>query len=294
MPSQPAALSRNDLPLCYRTASHHSAKGQRAATTWLAAQLTLLAVGAVLGAVNSVGMGTIHLGYLFAASAMLLSLFPATWLAARNPQRAWYEGRAAAESIKSLSWKYALRAEPFAGEADTDLARLESDLSAVQRELKGIAWTGEAATATGPMRALRESALPLRKEAYRSGRIATERRWYREKADHYARQARWWNVAAVAATTIGLLGGFLEAFGALSYDLLGSASAVAAGATAWSQMKQFRPLSAAYALTDRELAAADRQLEADVDEREWALRASSAEDAISREHTMWLARREAA
>jgi hypothetical protein len=294
VPESPAALSRSDLPSIYRVASDHSARGQRTATRWLAAQLILLGFGAVLGAVDGVDVAGVHLGSASAAGALLISLVPAAWLAARNPQRAWYEGRAAAESVKTLAWKYAVRAEPFTGNDTTASTRLEADFAAICSEVESIDWPEWADQITPSMQALRQAGLEIRKEAYRSGRIEIERRWYAGKAASYQQANRRWNALAIGATAVGLTSGFLKAWGVMSYDGLGAASAIAAGATALLQMKQFRPLVAAYGLTGRDLTEVQKQLERAADEQEWAQRAAGAEDAISREHTMWLARREAA
>ncbi|WP_285684498.1 DUF4231 domain-containing protein [Actinoplanes sp. NBRC 103695] len=293
MSESAVALSRDDLPASYWAASEHSTRGQRVAIRWLAAQLILLSGGAVLGAVDGVNAGGIDLGAASAAAALLVSLVPAAWLAARNPQRAWYEGRAAAESIKTLAWKYAIRAEPFDCGDQAAIIRLKNDLTAIRLDLSTIAWPQHETIATPAMSALRAASLPTRRSVYRMGRIDAERRWYAEKTDNYIRMSRRWSALAVIATVAGLTGGVLKATGVLAYDGLGAASSIAAAATAWLQMKQFRPLAAAYRLTGRELSAVDHQLEHVTDEPDWAQRAASAEDAISREHTMWLARREA-
>lgn len=243
---------------------------------------------------DGIDLGDVHLGAASAATAMLISLVPAAWLAARNPQRAWYEGRAAAESIKTLAWKYAVRATPFAGEEQSAATRLEKDFKAICTDFPSIRWPEPADPITPAMQALRGASLANRKDAYKSGRIEIELGWYAEKTNHYLRVGRRWSLLAVGVTAAGLTCGFLKALDVISYDGLGAASAIAAGATAWLQMKQFRPLATAYGLTGRDLAAVEKQLERAANEQEWAQRAADAEDAISREHTMWLARREAA
>jgi hypothetical protein len=289
-------LSRNDLPPMYRSASGSSRHGQRRTVRWSAVQLSLLAAGALLGGVDAKISGGVQLGALAAAIALAASLIPAVWLARTNPQRSWYRGRAGAESIKTLVWKYAVRAEPFAGENTRAHERLITGLTQIKRDLSDIGWHPEAGgdtEITQPVRALRGATLSLRRDAYLAGRIDIERWWYRTKARHFARVARWWTAAALVATAVGLAAGFLRAFGVMSYDGLGAASAIAAAATAWLQLKQFRPLTAAYALTADELDAVRAGLVDIDDEAVWAHESHHAEEAISREHTMWLARREA-
>jgi hypothetical protein len=78
--------------------------------------------------------------------------------------------------------------------------------------------------------------------------------------------------------------------GWIDIDILGVAAAGAAAGTAWIQLKQHRTLAASYALAAQELSLALVRLENARDDEHWALEVSDAEEAISREHTMWLAR----
>ncbi|GIH02438.1 membrane protein [Rhizocola hellebori] len=285
------SLSRVDLPERYRLASDYSMAAQRSTTRWSALQLALLGAGALVGGVDVQLDNGVHLGALAAAVSLTLAMFPAVWLALRNPQRAWYRGRAAAESLKTLAWKYAVRAAPFTDDTDAD-DRFAADVRALRSDLAEVMLDDDGTAITEPMRRLRAADLPVRRRAYLTDRIDAECDWYQGKAAFYARAARWWIVAAIGATLLGLGAGFLKAFGFVSYDGLGAASAIAAAATAWMQLKQYRPLAAAYALTCRELGAVRQQLTEVTGEQMWALAAASAEEAISREHTMWIARRE--
>ena len=60
--------------------------------------------------------------------------------------------------------------------------------------------------------------------------------------------------------------------------------------TAWVAVKQFSPLASAYAVATKELGIQASRL-LTVDEKDWPLLAADAEEAISREHTTWLASR---
>jgi hypothetical protein len=290
-------LTDGGLPSMFRSADAASLAGQADTVRWSSLQLSMLVAGAVLGGVDiHLGNG-LDLGALIASIALLASLLPALWLNAKNPQRAWYRGRAAAESLRTLSWKYAVRAEPFTGSDAAANERLLQDMSSILQDLRDVGWlidAGGQAEITDEMQRLRNQPLALRRQAYIQGRLDAEYIWYTSKAATFTRMARRWAAAAFIATSIGLAGGFLRAFSLLDYDGLGSASAIAAAATAWVQLKQYRPLAAAYSLTAHELLVVKAGLEALVeDEVQWSRRCSEAEDAISREHTMWLARREA-
>src|SRR5689334_10249420 len=116
MPGGPSELILTDdgLPSMFRSADSASLAGQARTVRWSALQLAMLVMGSVLGGFDvQLGNG-LNLGALAAAVALAASLLPALWMTANNPQRAWYRGRAAAESLRTLAWKYAVRAEPFA------------------------------------------------------------------------------------------------------------------------------------------------------------------------------------
>ena len=68
---------------------------------------------------------------------------------------------------------------------------------------------------------------------------------------------------------------------------------MAAVAVAWLSLKQHSSLSSAYAIAARELNLVHEQVRTAQTEAEWALRVNDAEEAISREHTMWRASRTA-
>lgn len=81
---------------------------------------------------------------------------------------------------------------------------------------------------------------------------------------------------------------FFEGIGGVDFPGL-MAAFIMAGA-AWAAVKQFSPLAAAYSMASMELAIQADKLKS-VPENDWPLVAADAEEAISREHTMWLASR---
>ena len=77
----------------------------------------------------------------------------------------------------------------------------------------------------------------------------------------------------------------------VEFDGLGLLAAIAAAVAAWAQAQQHRTLSAAYGLAAQELALVMEDLTRVESELGWSDSVNNTEEAISREHTMWLARR---
>jgi hypothetical protein len=77
-------------------------------------------------------------------------------------------------------------------------------------------------------------------------------------------------------------------------NVLGIAAALTVAAAAWLRTKDHEGLAEAYNVTARELAKVEQQGERGfASEQEWSEYVADAENAFSREHTLWLARRSA-
>lgn len=71
----------------------------------------------------------------------------------------------------------------------------------------------------------------------------------------------------------------------------GLTGALVAAMTAWLQTKQHRALAAAYGVTALELASMRLKIARQSTESDWARFVADAEEAFSREHTLWKASR---
>ncbi|MGE7433672.1 MULTISPECIES: DUF4231 domain-containing protein [Kitasatospora] len=306
---------RDLLPGLFWTADSSSLQGQRRAVALSRWELLLLVAAAAAGSAD----GT--LWAWLAAFAYLCTVALAAVIGRQNPQGLWYEGRAAAESVKTLSWKYAVRADAYqpppralpdaellydaqlggiigqfgAGRAIPQFDRVQAELSTWRGPADGRPARHPQITET--MAALREQPLVIRREVYLRERVQTQRDWYNTKARQCAAASRWTSLFGIALPLLGLGLAVLRALGYFSYDALGTVSAVAASIAAWAQLRQYRPQAAAYSLAASELAVIEAQLgrlnlNSGEAEEVWARLARDAEDAISREHTTWQARRE--
>jgi hypothetical protein len=103
--------------------------------------------------------------------------------------------------------------------------------------------------------------------------------------------ARGWVLVSIVLEIAGVIGGALKAFGWISFDLLGLLAAAAGSVMAWIEAKQHRNLATAYGIASQELAAIASELTTLNGEERWAAFVGRAEEAISREHTLWRASR---
>ena len=287
-----------DYPALYRSADAGSMNGQRRFLRATRVRLWGLVLAAVGGGF-SLAVGRVDAFGLLGLVAFIAALGAELYMLTEKPDHQWYSGRAAAESAKTLTWRYMVGGQPFPVDGPADaaddafLARLSEilhDLS--ELDLAPLLTTDQQITPA--MKALRSRSLDERKQAYRQDRIDDQRAWYAAKAQWNARQSSRWSLAALTLECTGIVFAAAKAFGALQVDLLGLLAAAAAGLTAWSQAKQYQTLGRAYAVASQELATIRTHLDRPTAEAEWARLVQEWEEAISREHTLWRASRSAA
>ena len=104
-------------------------------------------------------------------------------------EKNWYNGRAIAESIKTSTWKYCMRAAPYADDISmqvpnanfrnmlTQIIKSNNELGEIVQAHQS---TGEQITAT--MQDIRSMNLEDRKSYYLEHRIDEQRQWYATKA----------------------------------------------------------------------------------------------------------------
>jgi hypothetical protein len=296
----PGHRERQLLPEPFWTADQASLQGQERSIRWYRGQILMLVLAALAGITD---VRHNHLNWFQAVSAAFFAGAGYFWwrLGREKPQSLWYEGRAAAESVKTLVWKYVVRAWPFAGEGeslDSDNAYLEqmSEVFAAFQKSPVIP-PGAKPMITDEMHRLRQTPLSVRRDLYLQERIRAQRTWYLSRADRCENATTTWQLVSTGTIILAVVVALTQFLGILDLHLLGVCTTIAAAVTAWIQLKQFRPLAAAYRLAASELDLIEAQLSRlDLTARDaeavWARLSSDAEDAVSREHTIWRARRD--
>lgn len=286
------ALNDAGLPGVWKNADEESGRAQ----LWTL-RLTWMKVGAgvvaAFGGVLSWSIGKIDVAAWLVLIGFLVALVSelASW--ATQPERRWYEGRAVAESAKTLAWRYSIGADPFPIEMSRSEAeqKFRERMSAVADQVADrVVFDAEQTVVTSSMESLRASSFEERRAAYVEHRTRDQQRWYAEKARANRSYATAWRVALIVAEVIAVVLATGRVFGGWTVDLAGLLAAVIAAGTAWVAVKQFSPLASAYSVATKELGVQASRLET-VAEVDWPLVAADAEEAISREHTTWLASR---
>jgi len=295
MTTPPLGLQRSDLSALCRSAAEVSAAGQRRMKLLVRCELLTL-IGAGAAGVQGLRLGPSDLDVLAAVAGVLflISLSCLTYRSITKPENSWYGGRAGAESVRTLAWRFAVGGDPFPTDllerdvADRYLDRLDQVLDQL-RDFDLAATRPDERELTAAMKRVRAAPFEIRRTVYQRDRIENQIRWYASTAARHEKRAKVWLRASALASLLGVVAAGLRLFGVLDLDLLGVAASCASAAVAWNQLNQNRTLAVAYRVTGQELAIIRDRAE-QVIEQQWATFVSDAEDAISREHTLWLAR----
>jgi hypothetical protein len=287
----------HQLPPFFEDADAAAVLAQRRYLLQFRLHLGLLVGAAVAGVVTwrFHGQGA-DWGGVTAATAFLASIIVRLYMEQQGDQRRWYDCRAAAESAKTLAWRYAVGGYPFPASMAPDEARrlFLSRLKEISRTLEMVDVSPHSSAhgeVNEAMELCRASDRASRIATYRKNRLLEQLDWYSSAATKNARSYRLWTKLALVTEMTGLLAAILKAANVIHVDLLGILSAAAASLVAWLQVKQHVTLAGAYSVTARELRHILSLVDKDADEEGWAKFVDDAEEGISREHTMWVASR---
>lgn len=277
-------------PASYVAADDMSATNQKRYMEAIRYRLVFLALAALGGAVTL--MGPVDWFAWLALVAFLAAIVCEVFILTARPDERWYEGRAAAESAKTITWRFAVGGDPFdvGTPADEAVQLLIDQLRDVAEDLPHVSRDVGGEEVPDELVALRGRPFTQRREHYLRGRVQDQVRWYRSKAQLNARNQIRFLLITIVLEFAGVLGAVLRIADVVDVDLLGVVAAVAAGAASWAQTRQYGQLSRAYAVAANELAIIEAQAKVQPEQR-WSRFVDEAEEAISREHTLWRASR---
>ncbi|WP_433262357.1 DUF4231 domain-containing protein [Actinosynnema sp. CS-041913] len=288
-----SGLRYGDLPGLFEAADAAALDGQRRYVRTVRLRLVLAVLAAASGIFTWL-VGRVDLAAIGTAIALAAVTVTEVNLKSTRPEDRWYDGRALAESAKSLAWKFSVGGAPFAkGRPERDVEReFIAQLRTLLEEAPTTAITpSRRPVVTDAMRALRAADLATRQQAYLRERIADQQDWYSDRARRNERRAGWWRTSLLAIEVAGIGAALAKAVGVIRIDLAGVVAAVIAAGTAWMSVRQLSTLARAYTFAANELGIVRGRLELVSDEAAWSAEVADAEDAVSREHTMWRASR---
>jgi hypothetical protein len=288
-------VNEQDFPALYRSSDKLSMDSQQHFFSVLKVHLVLLVAGAALSLVSAPKWYVA----VSQAAALLGALACSIYLFARRPDRYWYAARAVAESVKTMTWRFATKAEPFLhGDEASARQAFNGKLKAIVDQNRDVAGQLTSHLAglqiTDRMATMRALSLDQRKALYANLRVTEQLHWYASKAAVNRRLARLFFLCLIVVNAFAVGFALLRIkFPAAPYWPTDIFVAAAASLLTWMQAKRFTELAASYALASHEISfIADQALTPPTDP-EFSTFVGDAENAFSREHTQWVARKDA-
>jgi len=289
-------ITNTDFPGLYQSANTASLREQRIYFNGILAYVFLLVIAAFFAFLSDNTPTAIL--KIISALLFLSSLGVMIWLRVAKPDDIWYNGRAVAESVKTRAWRWMLRAEPYEDVEDIETMRKEfvKDLKAILKQNQSLIGKLGISSAvhdpiTRQMISVRKLPINERLEVYKKQRITDQALWYAKKAKFNKKKSTQWFVVTVILHSIAII--------CLLYNIkeptlklpIETIAVAASGVLTWLQAKKHNELSSSYSLTAHEIMLIKSETTRINTEAELSEYVMNCENAFSREHTQWVARK---
>ena len=230
---------------------------------------------------------------------LLIGLVLTIVLKTKKFEDIWYQGRALAESCKTLTWRFVCCSEYFENSLNTAEAkkRFVKRIKELSDEFKELSIAMNSKTLNLPiitdkMIEIRGYDLNARKDYYIKNRIEDQKKWYADKAEYNLGKYNFWFWCVIVSQAISLISmGYLIVNPDSNWNFVGLLTTISASALSWLQLKQHQELKQAYTTAAQELNFIVTLTDQITTEDSFSKFVLDSENAVSREHTLWLAQR---
>ncbi len=285
-------------PPIFEDADRASRAGQLRTKRLAGGELVLLVAAAVVATTQGMLPELLDVRWNRALAAALIFVAFVARVANRlaGADGEWFDGRAVAETIKSAAWRYAVRADPYDGDDRAADAAFYATIRDTLEARQGLAAYLHRGTRIGSqitpwMRSLRTAPLAERRLVYLADRVDDQAAWYAAKTEANRRSADRWFWLGLGFEIVAVLVAIGLIVATSAPDVVGLLATLAVAVTAWNQTGRHDELSKSYGLAANEIVLLRTRVEMAGDEESFGAAVNDVELAVSREHTMWMARR---
>lgn len=292
-------MEEKHFPGLYQASDQASLVAQKTYKNIIAYDLLTMIVASALAIYNYQSRDPKLLVYVISGFFLLTGLVLTIIVKTKKYEDVWYQGRALAESCKTLTWRFMTCSESF--EVDMDLEEAKTAfvkrLKELGSEFKELNSSLNVNTLTlpnisGEMLSVRSSNMQQRKQFYIQNRIEDQKIWYANKAEFNKSKYNLWFITIIIAQAIALICAiYLIKNPDSNWNFVGLFTTISACALSWLQLKQHQELKQAYTTAAQELnfiLESASKVDSETKLSEFVL---DSENAISREHTLWLAQK---
>lgn len=292
-------MKNSDFPNYFQASDNISIESQSNYLQLIRIDLISMIIASALAIYNYQLTESKLLIYIISGFLLLLSLVLTIILKSKKFEDTWYQGRALAESCKTLTWRFIMCSEYFEKNITEINAkeRFIERIKEITNEFSDLTKTLNSKTLNLPiitekMLELRAMDFVERKAYYISKRIEDQKEWYSTKAEHNKGKYNLWFYIIIVTQIIALISiVFLIKNPDNNWNFVGLFTTIASSSISWLQLKQHQELKQAYTTATQELNFIVSLSEKVETEDELSKFILDAENAISREHTVWVAQR---
>lgn len=292
-------MKDKDFPNYFRAGDKASLIAQTTYVNYVKWDLIFMVVAASLTIYNYQEENSKTIIYVISGILLLFATILSLVIKNKQYEDTWYRGRALAESCKTLTWRYVTCSEYFENNLTTSEARkrfteriieIKDEFSDLNKELSAKLLA--LPIITEEMKNVRGYTLENRKKYYLDHRIDNQINWYKNKADQNKSKYEGWFWAVIIAQILALISiGLLIKFPNCNFNFVGFFSTLSACFFSWLQLKKYQENKEAYTTATSELNLIKQEAEEVNTEETFSKFVLDSENAMSREHTMWLAQK---
>lgn len=289
----------SEYPNYFQAADAISKKSQKTYLRFVKFDLFAMIIGAGLAIYNYQCNDSRQIIYIISGILLLIATILSLVLKLVKYEDTWYLGRAFAESCKTLTWRYMTCSELF----ENTLTDVQAN-QIFNKRIKEIADQFvdlnkeidasliNKPVVSGKMKNIRALTTAERKDYYVEFRIEDQKEWYADNATKNKKKYELWFLIVIATQILAILCvGFLIIHPKSNWNLTGLFTTLSASAFSWLQLKNYQELKQAYTTTTSELNHILQDSSNVTNDVSLAKFVLDSENAISREHTMWLAQK---
>ncbi len=285
-------MNKEDYPTLFRDADEVSLRAQKNYYLSITCYLILLVTASIMSlyGINSKTFAII------AAFLFLATIATNIFILTKRNNEIWYNARAVVESVRTITWKFIMRAEPF-DSAGAERRFLEILNNIINQNKNLLLELSKVLTQhhqiTEKMKEIRNMSVKERFDFYLKHRVEDQLKWYSKKAKENSKSRTNWFILMIGLQTFAVIFVLCRiAWPEFKYwppEVLAVASG---GILTWIHVKKFQDLSSAYSLAAYEISiikAGATNINTEEDLSNFVL---DTENAFSREHTQWIARKD--
>lgn len=288
-----------DFPNYFQAADKASDKSQTSYLNIIRIDLLAMIFAALLAIYSFQDPTYKYWIYSLTGFLLLVGLILTIILKSKKYEDTWYQGRALAESCKTLTWRFVTCSEYFEKDLAPDIAkeRFIERIREVANEFKELSKYMDSkilnkSIITSKMIDLRNQSMNERKDYYIKNRIKDQQDWYSTKAEWNKTRYNFWFWVIISSQFCAIISiVFLMNNLDSNLNLVGLLTTIASSAISWLQIKQHQEQKQAYTTASEELnfiKALSYNVNSEEQLSQFIL---DSENAISREHTSWVAQR---